>query len=375
MKKPARLVFALTVPLSTLAVADQYEVCKSPIMNAAVQSFEQFTLKDNQSFYYERKCGSHKSESNNDQSAMVDAIIDSVPIGINIGSSKSSSSEKKWCDENSNLKRDNSFYSTTYTTIFAPALTSFNSCIAAMNSRLVLSISQLTQDQLTVRIRNADNRNGNIQGVVINPKLSASCSAAYDNKVIDKVNSMTVIPFKIGMTILFDCIRNLGVDQIYPQTSFVFRNDIGEVTYVMPKYDANKPDILPQPKKHLQPMNDVVVAATAYWAGKPPGSTVKGTYFVKQCFGEPSNSTFVGTRITKTHTPDTVPYCLTAADFQGNTPCTGRDEVCTITEANGCYVSTEWLEWYKDSIRQAGLRYSESQICAEQPVSGKESLN
>ncbi|WP_137137951.1 hypothetical protein [Pseudomonas asiatica] len=359
MSKATVLIIMLAGSFTASAFSADDEICRAPLISAATQSFEQLDQVDRQSYYYNHTCVDKKSESSSGFDIVVDTVVEQVPFKVGGGAQSTNSSLEQWCSENKNYARDKSFSRRVYKTVFEPALASFNSCIAAKNSNLAVTVKPLRPHHLVVTMKN-NSHNARFQGVKISPEKAATCEITYKNKTYKGSAESRNFKFEVGEVITFDCIRNLSGGNSYPEATFDFKNTLQNYTYVMAMYDeglaSKRP---PEPVKYLTPMDGVIVSVTAYWAGGHQS-------FTKKCMADPAHMTFVGTVSTKIHRDDTVPYCLTRADFNNEEPCTGGDEHCKITTAKGCYVSTEWLNWYKDTVTSKGLAISSEQVCAPQ---------
>jgi hypothetical protein len=312
---------------------------------------------DRDSFYYNHRCGGRQSSDSNGFDVFVDSVLENAPLKIDAGAQGSGPGTNQWCEENKQYARDKNFSSRIYKTVFAPSLASFNSCVAASNSNLSVSVNPSNAYHLIVAMQNNSHK-AMFQGVKINPETAGTCDVEYRGKTHKDVAENLNYSFDVGESITFDCIRHSQDGKLYPAVSFEFRNEIQNYTYVMARYDQGLADKkLIEPTKHLTPLNGVVVSAEAYWAGGHKS-------YAKKCMSDPDFMTFVGTLSTSVHAGGTVPECLSRDELQGNEPCTGGDEYCTVTTAKGCYVSTDWLNWYKDFAASKGQKVSNDQICS-----------
>ncbi len=357
MSKAVTMLIPVLGTVATQAIAASNEVCKAPLITAATQSFTQLIQADQESFYYNHTCTDRQSSGSSGFDLFVDAAMKNAPLKIGLDAQSRNSRADQWCEENKKYARDKSFAAQIYKTVFAPALASFNSCIAANNANLAVTVKPLNAYHLIVAMKNNSHK-VSFQGIKINPNNLASCEVMYKNKTHKGPAENLSFAFDAGEVITFDCTRRSQDGKFYPAVSFDFKNDLQNYTYVMARYDqgvAEKKAI--EPEKNLTPLNGATVSATAYWAGGHKS-------FTKKCMTEPDYMTFVGTLSTRVHTGGTAPDCLSRDDFQGHEPCTGGDEYCTTTSAKGCYVSADWLNWYKDFAVSKGLEVSNDQICS-----------
>lgn len=357
MSKSVAMLIPFLGAAAVQAFAADNEFCRAPLITAATQSFMQLSQTERESFYYNHTCDGRQSDGSNGFDAFIDSVLENAPLKIDAGAQRNSPDAKQWCEENKEYARDKNFSSRIYKTVFAPSVASFNSCVAANNANLSVSVKPSNAYHLIVAMKN-NNHKSMFQGVKINPETAGTCDMKYKNKTHRSVAEKLNFPFDTGETITFDCIRQSQDGRFYPAVSFDFRNDIQNFTYVMARYDQSLTDKkFIEPDKHITPLDGVIVSAAAYWAGGHKSYT-------KKCVSDPDYMTFVGTLSTSIDADGTVPECLSRDDLQGNEPCTGGDEYCTVTTAKGCYVSTDWLNWYKDYATSKSLKISNDQICA-----------
>ena len=356
---PIALTVTFTAPASAFAADD--EICRAPLIYAATQSFEELDQVDQESYRYERNCGKKQSEGSNSADFFIDAVVEAVPLKAGGSAQSSNSSSEEWCNVNKSKARDQSFSFRVYRTVFEPALKSFDSCIAAKRSQLDVDLKLGSKNDFSVRMKNNNRNRVRFQGVKVTPDNAASCIVSYKAKHYSGKEVQVGFDFERDETITFDCERTLKTGSFYPEVSFNFRNNLQGYTYVMAEYDA-KPIKKPiEPTKFLTPLiKGSTISATAHWD--------ESGIYTKQCLAKAENMTFIGDSTKSTWHPDTVPYCLTRADFDGEEPCTAKNEWCEITTlvSTGCFVSNEWLAWYDDSIASKGLVRSIEQICAPQ---------
>lgn len=357
MSKAVAMLIPFLGTVAAQALAADDETCRSSSITAATQSFVKLDRKDQESFYYSHACIDRRSSGSSGFDVFVDAVMEKAPLKNGVGAQGSKSSTSQWCEENKQYARDKSFAFGIYKTVFAPAIASFNNCVAATNANLAVTVKPLNDYHFVVSMKN-NSRKAEFQGVKINPENLATCEVAYQGKTHKGSAEKLSFSFDVGETITFDCIRRSQDGKFYPAVSFDFRNELQNYTYVMARYDQGSVEKKAiEPDKHLTPVNGAIVNAAAYWAGGHKSYT-------RKCMADPEYMTFVGTLSTKVQTGGPVPECLSGVDFQGNEPCTGGDEYCTITTAKGCYVSADWLNWYRDFVASKGLEVSNDQICS-----------
>ena len=352
------IVLTGTFAAAASAFAADDEICRAPLIYAATQSFEQLDQVDQESYLYERNCGKKHSESGSSADFFIDAVVKAVPIKAGGSAQSSNSNSEEWCNVNKSKARDKSFSYRVYRTVFEPALKSFDSCIAAKTSKMDVNLTLGAKNDFSVRLTNNNRNPVRFQGIKITPENAAACVISYKARHISGNSVKDGFDFARDETITFDCERTLKTGNIYPEVSFNFRNNLQGYTYVMAEYDSTPIKEPIEPTKYLTPLlTGSIISATAHWD--------EAGVYTKQCLAKPKNMTFIGNKKTVTWTPDTVPYCLTRADFQGRQPCTETNEWCEITiiEGTGCFVSDEWLAWYDKSISRKGLVRSNEQIC------------
>ncbi|EPA97879.1 hypothetical protein [Pseudomonas sp. G5(2012)] len=365
MSRKSVLLIALTGAFATPAFADEFEICRAPLLLAATESFEQFDQVDQMSYRYDRACGVEKSESSNGFDGFIETVV-KVPFKAGLSAESTNSNSKQWCKENSSFARDKSFSSRVYKTVFAPALTSFNNCISAMKSKLQVELKPQTSEKFVVTMINLEHRGGVLfQGVSTTPENQANCDITYKKMVLKGRQAKSVVPFDFdpGQMITFDCTRS-KVNGIYPEASFNFKNNLQNYTYVMAEFNANPKKDPVEPRKYVMRLDGETMGNEAYWDGK--------MQFTKRCRETPAGMAYIGkdTELPVVHKPDTVPYCLDPVkDFGGNIPCTGSNEFCKIIQVKkGCYVNSEWLTWYDNAVKSKNLVRSDEQICAPQNI-------
>ncbi|MFV3372477.1 hypothetical protein ACNFH5_30275 [Pseudomonas sp. NY15435] len=132
-------------------------------------------------------------------------------------------------------------------------------------------------------------------------------------------------------------------------------------------YVPARPRLGPEagPKKFVVPIpKGQVKTSWAYWQGRAwPAEPKSGEIFRTswECISAPVNMTLVvvGDLVPR-HLGARKGYCVQGAEY-----CTHSGaEYCTdLTIEEGCYVNTNWVDWYDMTMRRLGMRRSNEQMC------------
>jgi hypothetical protein len=321
--------------------------CDAVLVHAAKVYASEYSLDDQKSWAYAKKCGSSSSSSN----FAVNLVIEEMPLGLSGGRA----AEDKWCNENSSYATRTQGYQKIENKVMALAIQNWGQCMEAAQNNLHTRVNvSITDTVFQFKIKNGTDEIRSITAVSANSDEGSGLSC--DSQRLP-------LQIKPNQVATFNCVRSY-VDvtrggarfQVLPGGTITFANNISPYFYSFK--ERFKVDAMPDPAippKILVSLNGAHLGTRAYWSGGRHSS-------LRHCPGVPINQPREGVDLVEIGSYEkrtfgrgqcaTEPYC------------DSHNEFCReVFYTQACFVNKAWHEWYKTEMEKLGVAYSREAVC------------
>lgn len=342
----ARLVclFCLFVATSTVPVAAAAaEACEAVLTHAARNYMSRFNMEQRKAWVYSKKCGASSD------SAGLDLLVYNVPI------SGSYDGTDQWCEDNRRLDAYLSVANVIESTVSAPAIAAWTSCMRARSQHLEIE-HRFSPDGMTIQFV-LKNRTPHEEALT-----RVSIQSHEDSGIVCAPTPTPGAPEKllVNREVLVDCkrayvdvVRNGANYRLLPAGSITVDTSLTSYLYSFPEKFHEQSTPPTAPARIALSLNGMHLGTRAYWSDGAH-SQMLGC-FTAASPGPDFEIVVLGTR--------EVPAI--GRGICGTSPyCDSAGESCReVYYASACYINREWHDWYKADSQQRGVPYSKESVC------------